>query len=91
MRTTSHQFQILQINPKENVVKKDYTPHNSTCCREWVGKTKLLHHDNVSLAQSDENVKRSSVSGFDLSSLNITSISHNKVPEYLGPNPKFIS
>ena len=60
--------------------------HNKTYCNDWVKSINNL--TNVSLAQNDENVDRTP---FDLSSLDITSVSRNK-PEYsVEKHEKFIS
>ena len=82
---TGCQLQLLQIEP-QNCVKKTY---NSTYCHEWISKTMQYKCGVSELAQNDGTTQGTSLDSLDLSSLNITSVSQNKVPECTGE--KFIS
>ena len=86
---TDHNLHLLQINPLETKIS-DGKSHNVTYCMEWVSKDLL--NPNTSLAQSDKSSTKNEGTSvdLDLSSLNITSISHNKAPECT-EGEKFIS
>ena len=78
------QFKLLEIDNIPVPEQKNEKVHNTTYCKEWVGK--MNDPMNVSLAQSDNPVEKTSM---DFSSLDITSISNNK-PEY-EKQEKFVS
>ena len=84
----SKQIQI-ETERTKSVRGKDDEVHNETYCKEWVtniGKVDQLEDPNITLAQGDDSSVETTSHG--LSSLNITSVSRNKPPEY---SEKFVS
>ena len=90
IKNPAQQKQMVHIEKLQDNSSRDEKTHNTTYCKDWislnckwVGQTNTL---NNSLAQSDGDVDKTS---FELSSFNITSITHSKTPECKAE--KFIS
>ena len=85
-----HKIHLLELEKKEENLRKEEKTHNDTYCRDWVSKS--INYKNVSLAQSDgSDIERTSLDGLDISSLNITSVSNRNKQEDTGSQQKFIS